>query len=116
MSGTAAGVIFLALLVVALAAVHVPFGDYMYRVYSSQKHSRTERFIYRLIGASPDAEQSWATYARSLLAFSAVSVVFTAAKKSSGPGQYAAPSMVPRSQRMMAALVPAAASSSSRWT
>jgi len=76
MSGTAAGVIFLALLIVALAAVHVPFGDYMYRVYSSQKHSRTERFIYRLIGASPDAEQSWATYARSMLAFSAVSVVF----------------------------------------
>jgi K+-transporting ATPase ATPase A chain len=76
MSGTAAGVVFLALLVVALVAVHVPFGDYMYRVYSSKKHSRTERFIYRLIGASPDAEQTWVTYARSVLAFSAVSVVF----------------------------------------
>jgi len=67
--------VFLALLVVALVAVHVPFGDYMYRVYSSKKHSRTERFIYRLIGASPDAEQTWVAYARSLLAFSAVSVV-----------------------------------------
>src|SRR5882757_4717999 len=76
MNGTAAGLIFLALLVVALAAVHVPLGDYMYRVYSSEKHSRTERFIYRLIGASPDAEQTWATYARSVLAFSAVSVIF----------------------------------------
>src|SRR5882757_9819371 len=76
MNGTAAGLIFLALLVVALAAVHVPLGDYMYRVYSSEKHSRTERFIYRLIGASPDAEQTWATYARSVLAFSAVSVLF----------------------------------------
>ena len=76
MSGTAAGVVFLALLVVALVAVHVPFGDYMYRVYSSKKHSRTERFIYRLIGASPEAEQTWVAYARSVLAFSAVSVVF----------------------------------------
>ncbi|MGA7053982.1 MAG: potassium-transporting ATPase subunit KdpA [Mycobacterium sp.] len=76
MSGTAAGVAFLALLVVALVAVHVPFGDYMYRVYSSKKHSRTERFIYRLIGASPEAEQTWVAYARSLIAFSAVSVVF----------------------------------------
>jgi K+-transporting ATPase ATPase A chain len=76
MSGTAAGLVFLALLVLALAAVHVPLGDYMYRVYSAQKHSRTERFIYRLIGASPDAEQSWAAYARSVLAFSAVSVIF----------------------------------------
>ena len=76
MSGTAAGVVFLALLVVALVAVHVPFGDYMYRVYSSKKHSRTERFLYRLIGASPEAEQTWVAYARSLIAFSAVSVVF----------------------------------------
>jgi K+-transporting ATPase ATPase A chain len=75
-SATAAGLVFLALLVIALAAVHVPLGDYMYRVYSSKKHSRTEKFIYRLIGASPDAEQTWKTYARSLLAFSAVSVVF----------------------------------------
>ena len=76
MSGTAAGVVFLALLIVALVAVHVPFGDYMYRVYSSKKHSRTERFLYRLIGASPEAEQTWVAYARSLIAFSAVSVVF----------------------------------------
>ncbi len=75
MSGTAAGVVFLAILVVALAAVHVPFGDYMYRVYSSEKHSRTERFIYRLIGANPEAEQTWVAYARSVLAFSAVSVI-----------------------------------------
>jgi K+-transporting ATPase ATPase A chain len=75
-SGTAAGLVFLALLILALAAVHVPLGDYMYRVYSSQKHSRTERFIYRLIGASPEAEQTWKTYARSLLAFSAMSVLF----------------------------------------
>jgi K+-transporting ATPase ATPase A chain len=75
-SGTAAGVVFLALLILALAVVHVPLGDYMYRVYSSRKHSRTEKFIYRLIGANPDSEQTWKTYARSLLAFSAVSVVF----------------------------------------
>jgi K+-transporting ATPase ATPase A chain len=71
-----AGLVFLALLVVALAVVHVPLGDYMYRVYSARKHSRTEKFIYRLIGANPDAEQTWKTYARSVLAFSAVSVVF----------------------------------------
>jgi potassium-transporting ATPase potassium-binding subunit len=76
MSGTAAGVVFLVLLVVALAVVHVPLGDYMYRVYSAQKHWRAEKFIYRLIGADPNAEQTWKTYARSVLAFSAVSVVF----------------------------------------
>ncbi len=33
MSTTTAGILFLALLIIALAAVHVPLGDYMYRVY-----------------------------------------------------------------------------------
>jgi K+-transporting ATPase ATPase A chain len=75
-STTAAGITFLALLVLALAAVHVPFGDYMYRVYSSDKDSRVERVIYRLIGADPKSEQNWGAYARSVLAFSAVSVLF----------------------------------------
>ena len=76
MSTTTAGIIFLAVLVLALAAAHVPFGDYMYRVYTSEKHSRTERVIYRLIGANPDSEQTWGAYARSMLAFSAISVLF----------------------------------------
>jgi K+-transporting ATPase ATPase A chain len=73
---TAAGFGFLALLIVALAAVHVPLGDYMYRVYDSDKDSRVERVIYRLIGADPKAEQTWISYARSVLAFSAISVLF----------------------------------------
>ena len=76
MSTTTAGIIFLVVLVAALAAVHVPFGDYMYRVYTSEKHSRAERFIYRLIGADPKSEQTWVAYARSMLAFSAVSILF----------------------------------------
>ncbi len=75
MTTTSAGIAFLALLILALAAVHVPLGDYMYRVYSSEKHSRTERVIYRLIGADPKAEQTWGAYARSVLAFSAISIL-----------------------------------------
>jgi K+-transporting ATPase ATPase A chain len=63
-------------LIVALAAVHVPLGDYMYRVYTSNKDSRGERVIYRLIGADPKAEQTWGSYVRSVLAFSAVSILF----------------------------------------
>ena len=76
MSTTTAGILFLASLIVALAAVHVPLGDYMYRVYTSDKDSRGERVIYRLIGADPKAEQTWGAYARSVLAFSAVSILF----------------------------------------
>ena len=76
MSTTTAGILFLVSLIVALAAVHVPLGDYMYRVYTSNKDSRGERVIYRLIGADPKAEQTWGAYARSVLAFSAISILF----------------------------------------
>jgi K+-transporting ATPase ATPase A chain len=75
-SSTTAGIVFLASLALALAAVHVPLGDYMYRVFNSEKHSRVERVIYRLIGANPSAQQGWGAYARSVLAFSAVSLLF----------------------------------------
>jgi potassium-transporting ATPase potassium-binding subunit len=74
-STTTAGILFLASLIIALVAVHVPLGDYMYRVYSSTKDSRAEGLIYRLIGADSKAEQTWGAYARSVLAFSAVSVL-----------------------------------------
>ena len=76
MSSTTAGILFLASLIIALAAVHVPLGDYMYRVYASPKDWRAERVAYRLIGADPKSEQTWGAYARSVLAFSAVSVIF----------------------------------------
>jgi K+-transporting ATPase ATPase A chain len=76
MSPTAAGVIFIASLVVALAVVYRPLGDYMYRVVSRTKHSVVERGIYRIIGVNPSGEQSWGVYARSALAFSAISILF----------------------------------------
>ncbi|MFB7874526.1 potassium-transporting ATPase subunit KdpA [Nocardia sp. NPDC056064] len=76
MNTTTAGIVFVAALAGTLALVHVPLGDYMYRVYSSDRHSRAERLIYRAIGAEPEVEQSWPVYARSVLAFSAVGIVF----------------------------------------
>ncbi|WP_067460017.1 potassium-transporting ATPase subunit KdpA [Actinomadura macra] len=75
MSTTVAGILFIGSLVLALAAVYRPLGDYMYRVYSGTRHSRVERAIYRLVGADPGTEQTWGTYARSVLAFSAVGVL-----------------------------------------
>ncbi|MDT5095748.1 MAG: potassium-transporting ATPase potassium-binding subunit [Mycobacterium sp.] len=76
MTTTTAGILFLALLIIALVAVHVPLGDYMFRVYTSEKHLRGERWIYRAIGANPSSEQTWGAYARSVLAFSAISILF----------------------------------------
>ncbi|WP_248962611.1 potassium-transporting ATPase subunit KdpA [Sphaerisporangium perillae] len=75
MSATTAGVLFIASLIIALALSHRPLGDYMYRVYTGTRHSLVERGVYRLIGVHPGAEQRWAVYARSLLAFSVVSVL-----------------------------------------
>ena len=70
MSSGAAGVAFAISLIGALALIHVPLGDYMFRVFTSKRHLRSERLIYRGIGVDADAEQSWGSYARSVLAFS----------------------------------------------
>ncbi|MGV9969529.1 potassium-transporting ATPase subunit KdpA [Nocardia beijingensis] len=75
MSTATAGIAFVASLILALALVHVPLGDYMYRVYDGREHARVERLVYRAIGADPDVEQPWPVYARSVLAFSAVSIL-----------------------------------------
>jgi len=76
MSPTTAGVLFIASLILALVLVYRPFGDYMFRTVSSTRHNRAERLVYRAVGVNPDGEQSWGVYARSVLAFSAVSVLF----------------------------------------
>lgn len=76
MGATTAGLIFLGSLIAALALAYVPLGDYMYRVYTGKKDSKAESVIYRLIGVDPRAEQTWGSYARNVLAFSAVSILF----------------------------------------
>jgi K+-transporting ATPase ATPase A chain len=76
MSSTVAAAIFIASLVLVLALAYRPVGDYLYGVVTPTRHSRVERGIYRLIGVDPDGEQSWSVYARSVLAFSAVSILF----------------------------------------
>ena len=76
MSDTTAGLLQVGLLIVALAACYRPLGAYMARVYESEHDSRAERVIYRVMGVDSKADQRWPTYARSLLAFSAVSVLF----------------------------------------
>ncbi|MFE7128270.1 potassium-transporting ATPase subunit KdpA [Streptomyces sp. NPDC057617] len=76
MSSVLAGVLQLLALVVALGLAYRPLGDYMARVYSSPRHLRAEKWIYRAIGANPATEMRWPAYLRGVLAFSAVSVLF----------------------------------------
>jgi K+-transporting ATPase ATPase A chain len=75
MGSTTAGVLFIASLALALAVSYRYLGDYMARVYTSDKHLRAERLVYRTVGVDPDREQRWSVYLRSLLAFSLVSVL-----------------------------------------
>ncbi|MEU0132213.1 potassium-transporting ATPase subunit KdpA [Streptomyces sp. NPDC006289] len=76
MSPQTAGVLQLLALIAALALAYRPLGDYMARVYSSEKHYKPEKWIYKAIGANPAAEMRWPAYLRGVLAFSAVSVLF----------------------------------------
>ncbi|MFJ5839224.1 potassium-transporting ATPase subunit KdpA [Streptomyces shenzhenensis] len=71
-----AGVLQLLALMGALALVHVPLGSYMARVYSSDRHLRVEKWIYKGIGADPGTGMRWPAYLRGVLAFSAAGVLF----------------------------------------
>ncbi len=76
MSSATAGWLQLGLLVAALAACYLPLGNYMAHVFTTDRHWRLERWIYRLVGINPGNDQKWGAYARSMLAFSAISVLF----------------------------------------
>ena len=76
MNSTAAGWLQVALLVAALAACYVPLGNYMARIFTSDKDSRVESRIYKLMGIDSKTDMRWTVYVRSLLAFSLVSVIF----------------------------------------
>ncbi|MGW6414793.1 potassium-transporting ATPase subunit KdpA [Streptomyces sp. NPDC055055] len=76
MSPVLAGVLQLLALIIALGLSYRPLGDHMAKVYSSEKHLRPEKWIYKAIGANPSVEMRWPAYLRGVLAFSAVSVLF----------------------------------------
>ena len=59
-----------------LAILYIPLGNYMGRVFTTDKHLGVERGFYRAIGVRPEANQHWTKYTASVLSFSAVSVIF----------------------------------------
>lgn len=72
---TASFLLQVAALIVVLAAVHKPLGIYLAHVFDGTTSSRAERLFYRLAGVDAGTEQTWSVYLRSVLAFSAVSIV-----------------------------------------
>ena len=75
MGTTGSGLLTIATLVLALAVAHAPLGDHIARTFTSTRDLRVERAVYRLCGVDPRSEQRWSTYAVSLAAFSAASLV-----------------------------------------
>jgi potassium-transporting ATPase potassium-binding subunit len=65
----------IATLAVVLVLVHVPLGNYLAHVYTTDKNLKVERGFYKLIGVDAASAQSWPAYLRSVLAFSAVGIV-----------------------------------------
>ena len=69
------GITQILLVLAVLAAVHVPFGNYMAGVFLSTKDTKAERLFYRLTGVDSSSEQRWKTYFLSVLGFSLVSIL-----------------------------------------
>ncbi|MFB6891821.1 potassium-transporting ATPase subunit KdpA [Kitasatospora sp. NPDC056327] len=76
MGSTLAGWLQVLALVGALALCYRPLGDHIARILTTSKHLRAETALYRVIGVDAGADQRWPVYLRSVLAFSAVSVLF----------------------------------------
>ncbi|WP_137845906.1 potassium-transporting ATPase subunit KdpA [Microbacterium sp. 2FI] len=70
------GILQAATVVLVLAAIYRPLGDWIARIYTTDKDARAERALYRLVGVDARSEQTWQAYARGVLVFSAVGVVF----------------------------------------
>ncbi|MGO2933899.1 MAG: potassium-transporting ATPase subunit KdpA [Brevibacterium aurantiacum] len=62
-------------LVVALAVVYRPMGDYMAWVFTTPVSSRLEARLFTVLGVDASREQSWPAYLRSVLLFSLVGVL-----------------------------------------
>ena len=63
------------LIALILAAIYRPLGDYMYRVYTTDKDLFFEKWIYRIIGVDSSKGQSWKAYFRGVLGFSVMSLL-----------------------------------------
>ena len=57
MSDTTAGLLQAGALIVALAVCYRPLGAYLAWAYTSRRHLRVERGLYRMIGVDASAEQ-----------------------------------------------------------
>lgn len=65
-----------AVLILMLAVCYRPLGDYMARVFTTDKDWRVEKATYKILGVDSKREQTWQAYLRSVLTFSLISLLF----------------------------------------
>jgi K+-transporting ATPase ATPase A chain len=65
----------IAVVVAALALIHIPLGEYLARVLSSGRDNRVERGLYRMLRIDRKADQRWTTYLIAVVSFSVVSIL-----------------------------------------
>ncbi|NLP84956.1 potassium-transporting ATPase subunit KdpA [Microbacterium sp. CFH 90308] len=70
------GILQAATVLLALALLYRPLGDWIARTYTTDRDWRVERGVYRMLGVDPASEQTWQSYARGVLTFSLVGVLF----------------------------------------
>jgi potassium-transporting ATPase potassium-binding subunit len=75
MNPTSVAILSVLTVLLILVAIHVPLGSWIHSIFTSPRHTRAERAVYRLVGVNPDVEQRWTVYAASVVAFSVVSTV-----------------------------------------
>ncbi|GAA5201148.1 potassium-transporting ATPase subunit KdpA [Microbacterium jejuense] len=70
------GILQILTVLLVLALIYRPLGDGIARVFTSDKDWRVERGLYRLVGVDPRSQQTWQAYARGVLVFSLMGVLF----------------------------------------
>ena len=70
------GILQIATVLLILAVLYRPLGDWIARSYTAGTDWRVERGIYRVVGVDSRSEQTWQAYARGVLVFSLVGVLF----------------------------------------
>ncbi|MFD4958009.1 potassium-transporting ATPase subunit KdpA [Microbacterium sp. NPDC058389] len=70
------GILQIATVLLILALLYRPLGDWIARVFTSDGDWRVERGMYRLVGVDSRSQQTWQAYTRGVLAFSLMGVLF----------------------------------------
>lgn len=74
MSDTVSGLLTIGVLIALLVAIGLPLGAWLAKALTDTAHWAPERLVYRLVRVDATSEQSWKSYATSVIAFSLMGI------------------------------------------